>query len=67
MQKELYFAGSATKAVRVRNILRASGINAEIERTFDGVERGCGYSVLVIESSVNKAKEILKKHNIEAG
>ncbi|MBQ1928139.1 MAG: DUF2007 domain-containing protein [Acutalibacteraceae bacterium] len=64
MEKELFYAGSATKAVRARNILRKHGISAQIERGYDRTDRGCGYSVLVIESSMDKAREILNKYNL---
>lgn len=64
MEKELFFAGSATRAIRARDILRKHGINAQIERGYERSDRGCGYSVLVIESSLDRAREILRRYNI---
>lgn len=66
MEKELFFAGSATRAARVRDILKKHGIKAQIEREYEQSDRGCGYSVLVIESSLDRAREILRQYNIEA-
>ena len=66
MKRELFYVGNATRASRARNILQKHGIRADIERGYDR-DRGCGYSVLVIEESLEKANEILKKYGIVNG
>lgn len=66
MKKELIFIGSVNKAMRARDILKDYGITAYVERGSDSLNsRGCGFSILIIDSSRTRAEEILKENGIQ--
>ena len=63
MNRELIFIGSITRTMRARDILRAVGISAKIERqSADLTNEGCGYGIIVVDGETERAKEILSEH-----
>ena len=63
MNKELIYIGSVNKAFKAKEVLKHNGIESKIERSLSTNENGCGYSILLVEST-EKAKEILKINGI---
>lgn len=63
MNKELIFTGSITRTMRARDILKAKGISAKIERQSNDLSNeGCGYGIIVVDGDTESAKAILKAH-----
>lgn len=63
--KYIIATGTVTYAIRGRDLLRKSGINATVERNSSGLGRlGCGYGIAVAEN-IDRAVEILKRNNIK--
>ncbi|MBQ2675815.1 MAG: DUF3343 domain-containing protein [Clostridia bacterium] len=66
MDRELIYIGSITRAMKAKEILKSHGIMAHIERTTDTLDtKGCGYAILIFDSSKAEAEKILSKHNIK--
>ena len=64
MEKHLFATGTVTHAVRGRDLLRKSGIQAHVERSFSADRIGCGYGIVAIGNRQNIA-EILNSAGIK--
>lgn len=65
MDKELIYIGSVNKAFKAKEILKRNGYEVKVERGMgNSSNSGCGYSVLVVSGSVDKAKSVLKENGL---
>lgn len=65
MGKQLIQVGSITFALKAKDLLKAAGMKAFIERTKKLSERvGCGYCVYVVNGSTIHAENILREAGI---
>lgn len=65
MEKELIYIGSINKAFKARDILKKNGFKVAIERGINSNSNdGCGYSILIVNGSANRAKSILSKNGM---
>lgn len=58
MEKYLFATGTVTHAVRGRDILRKSGIQAYVERSFAADRIGCGYGIIAVGNKQNIAEKL---------
>ena len=64
MSKAYIKVNSVTHAIKVKNVLNANGVFAQVVRNTNVYQRtGCSYSVL-INGEDSKAEEILRKNNV---
>jgi len=65
MAKQLFMVSSITYAMKGRDLLRAKGYKAYIERTPGQLDKlGCGYSIYV-NGDIKIAGQILKEGNVK--
>lgn len=65
MSRAYIKVNSVTYAIKVRNVLNANGIYAQVVRNTNSYRNeGCGYSV-VINGDLSRAEEILRRNNIK--
>lgn len=65
MSKQLIMVSSITYAIKGRDILRAKGFKAYIERTPGQLDRaGCGYSIYV-NGDADTAEQLLRSEGIK--
>lgn len=63
MEDAVIVVSSVTYAMKSRDLLRAHGIRAYVERVAKTPATGCGYGVYVPERT-DEAEEILKSHGV---
>ncbi len=64
MNKELIYIGSVNKAFKAKEILKKNNINSTIERGTSLQNKGCGYSILIVEGDKDVAIKILESNKI---
>ena len=64
MKQERISVSSITYAIKGRDLLRANGYKAYIERSKGQLEHGCGYSIYVTHDTEG-AKKLLQQHHIK--
>ncbi len=65
MKQHVIITGTVTYAIRGRDILRAEGFKAKVERNTVGIARyGCGYGI-VVTGNIEKAVELLNQNGIK--
>ncbi len=64
MKNDKILVSSITHAIRGRDLLRAHGFKAYIERAKGALEQnGCGYSIYV-EQDTEAAERLLREHRV---
>lgn len=65
MDKELIYIGPVNNAFKAKEILKKNGYEVKIERGIgNSRNRGCGYSVLVVNGTVEEAEKILRSNGL---
>ncbi len=65
MSRAYIKVNSVTHAIKVKNVLNANGIYAQVVRNMNSYQKeGCGYSV-VINGDLSHAEEILRRNHVK--